>query len=65
MPHSTVEKAGGGVINITITVGQDELKPHLEKTAQKISESINIDGFRKGNAPYDIVKNSVGEMKNT
>lgn len=49
-------------IELTIEVSLEEIKPHLEKAAQNISAKNKIPGFRPGKAPYDLVKNSVGEM---
>lgn len=41
----------------------DELKPYLEKATQRISKQVSIPGFRPGHAPYDMVKQQVGEME--
>ena len=38
-----------------------EFEPHLKRAAAALSERIEIEGFRKGKAPYDVVKNKVGE----
>ncbi|MFA6475248.1 MAG: trigger factor [Patescibacteria group bacterium] len=47
---------------LKVEVSVEELKPHLEKAAKRISKSITIPGFRPGHAPYDMVKNKAGEM---
>lgn len=49
-------------IELTIEVSLDEMKPHLEKAAAKISQNTKLPGFRPGKAPYDLVKNKFGEM---
>lgn len=49
-------------IELTIEVTVDEAKPFLEKAAGRLSKEIKIGGFRPGKAPYDIVKQKVGEM---
>ena len=46
---------------ISVVIPFDEFEPHLKQAAVLISEEIEIEGFRKGKAPYDIVKNRVGE----
>lgn len=48
-------------LEIVVTVETSELKPYLDKAAAKISQEVNIPGFRKGHVPYDILKKNVGE----
>ena len=40
-----------------------ELKPYLDKAVQRISKQVTIPGFRPGHAPYDMIKQQVGEME--
>lgn len=49
-------------IELSVEVPSDELQPYLEKGAQKVSEQVKIEGFRPGKAPYDILKQKIGEM---
>lgn len=49
-------------VELTVELSQEEFAPYLEKGAQKISKEIKIEGFREGKAPYDIIKQKVGEM---
>jgi trigger factor len=49
-------------VEIIVELAVEELNPYLEKAAIKISEEIKIDGFRPGKAPYDVIKQKVGEM---
>lgn len=53
LPHSEVE--------IEVTLSPAEFEPHLKTAASLIAEEVSIEGFRKGKAPYDVVKNKVGE----
>lgn len=53
LPKSQVEV----IVELTV----EEQKPYLEKAALKISQDVNIPGFRKGHVPYDILKQNVGE----
>lgn len=48
---------------LTITVAPEEYQKFLERAAQDISEHTTIKGFRPGHAPYEHVKNTVGEEK--
>ncbi len=49
-------------IKLTIEVSVEEFAPFQQKAAKQISESIDVPGFRKGQAPFDIIKQRVGEM---
>ncbi len=54
LPHSEAE--------ITVIVPHAEFEPHVKRAAIVISEETVIEGFRKGKAPYDVVKDRVGEF---
>lgn len=49
-------------IELTITVSVNDYVQNLKKAAEKLSKRANIKGFRKGKAPFDIVKKEMGEM---
>lgn len=61
MTHK-IHKLPQSEVEITITVSPDEQLPYLQKAARTIANEKAIKGFRKGKAPYDIVKKHVGEM---
>lgn len=61
MKHTT-KKLPKSQVELTISVTPEECKKHMEKAATKISARTSIKGFRKGKAPYDMVKREVGEM---
>ena len=63
MSQSTIENLSKNSVKITIAVAVEEMQPMLEKAAAELSEQTTIEGFRPGKAPYDVVKNRVGEMK--
>lgn len=48
-------------IEITVILPFSEFEPHVKRAASSISEEIEIEGFRRGKAPYEMVKNKVGE----
>jgi trigger factor len=50
-------------VDLTITVEPADYKKNLESAAVRISERASIHGFRPGKAPYDLVKQQVGELK--
>jgi len=62
MQHTT-KKLDKSQIEITITVSPEEYDKNLKHAATRISERVAIKGFRKGKAPYDIIKREVGEMQ--
>ncbi|MFA5029884.1 MAG: trigger factor [Patescibacteria group bacterium] len=58
-----IKKLPKAQLELLVEVPADEVRPYLEKAAIKLSQSIKIDGWRPGKAPYKIVKNKVGEME--
>ncbi len=50
------------MVDVTVEISEDEMKPYLEKAARKISKSKNIPGFRPGKASMDAVRQHVGDM---
>ncbi len=50
-------------IQLTITVEPKDYQKDLEAAAIRISERAAIKGFRPGKAPYEMVKQQVGEIK--
>lgn len=59
----TIDKLSPTQISITVRIAWPEIEPTLPKAAEKISNEISIEGFRKGKAPYNVVKQAVGEFK--
>ncbi len=51
----------GSEVEIRVIIPFPEFEPHLKTAATAISEEITVEGFRKGKAPYDVVKQRVGE----
>ena len=49
-------------IELALEVSPEEYQPYLTKAATRLSKNIKIEGFRPGKAPYEIVKQKVGEM---
>lgn len=57
------EKISPTQLTIVVSMPYAELEPLLAKAGEKLSSEIEIEGFRKGKAPYEIVKQKVGEFK--
>jgi len=50
-------------VEISFEVSWEEFQPFLDKASLKLSESLDIPGFRKGNIPRDIVEKEIGEER--
>ncbi|MFC1615311.1 trigger factor [Patescibacteria group bacterium] len=48
-------------LELTIEIPFDEMNSYIIKSAEKISKDVKISGFRPGKAPYEIIKQQVGE----
>lgn len=46
---------------ITFTIGQDKIKPALDKAFNKIKKDLNAPGFRKGHMPRAVFNQKFGE----
>lgn len=57
----SITKLPKSEIELSVSLPFTEFEPHVKRAAVLISEQIEIEGFRKGKAPYDIVKGRVGE----
>ena len=62
MQHE-LKKLEKSQVELTITVEPKDYKKDLEEAAVRISERAAIKGFRPGKAPYEMVKQQVGEIK--
>jgi trigger factor len=58
-----INKKPKSEIELTVSFTADEIKAVLPQGAQKISEHLEIKGFRKGKVPFEIVMREVGAMK--
>ncbi len=57
----TTEDLGNREILIKVEFDEAERAEALKEAARLISQEITIPGFRKGKAPYDVVRRVVGE----
>lgn len=56
----TTESVSERMVAITIEVDQERVKRAERQTARDISREVDIAGFRKGKAPYDVVVQRLG-----
>ncbi len=57
----TTEELGSREVLIKVEFDESEKAEALKEAARIISSEINIPGFRRGKAPYDVVRRMVGE----
>jgi trigger factor len=48
---------------LTIEVDDERVQQALHQTAKRVSNQVDIPGFRKGKAPYNVVVRAVGENR--
>ncbi len=58
-----IKKLENSVVEMTFTVSPKEYQKYLEAAAVRLSERAAIKGFRPGKAPFEIVKQQLGEIK--
>jgi trigger factor len=59
----TLEKEQNNVLKLNIEIPAKDAANEYNKAAKKISEYVNIAGFRKGKAPRNLVEQHVGVEK--
>lgn len=62
MSH-TLERLNDSQVKITVTVPAEQVERGMRHAAEHMSEDTTIPGFRPGKAPYEVVKERLGEMK--
>jgi trigger factor len=48
-------------LRLAIEVGEDRTQKAMRRAARRISRQVNIPGFRKGKAPYELIVQRFGE----
>jgi len=56
-----LEKIAGSKIKLQMVLPVVAFEKVIKKVATHLSESLKVDGFRKGNIPFDVIKKTVGE----
>ena len=49
-------------VELNVELTNEEFKPYITEATQKVSEETEVEGFRPGKAPYDVLAQKVGEM---
>ncbi len=57
-----VSKQPKNVVKVTVELDQADLQPYLKSAAARLSQKVDVPGFRPGKAPYDMIKKQVGEQ---
>ncbi|MBN1977160.1 MAG: trigger factor [Anaerolineae bacterium] len=57
----TTESLESRQMRLTIELDEKETQQAMQRAARNISKQVNIPGFRKGKAPYDLVLQRFGE----
>jgi trigger factor len=57
------EDLPGNKVKLTISLDMEEWNPMVAKAAEEISKNMNIEGFRPGKAPLDVVMAKAGEAR--
>jgi trigger factor len=58
----SIEKKPGSLVAITGELPFSELEKHKAGAVAAISQNVNLDGFRKGHIPENVLIRTVGEM---
>ena len=57
-----VKKREDGDVEINVTMPNAEFMKYWDRGFKAVQEKVEIDGFRKGNAPEDVIVSKYGEM---
>jgi trigger factor len=60
--QTTINTIGGLRRSIEITLSHDELAPHFERAYTEFQRELQLEGFRKGKVPIDIIKQRYGDQ---
>ena len=58
----TIQKQPKSTVEFNFTITPEEVEPFLHAAAERLSQKSSIPGFRPGKAPYEMIKQRVGEM---
>ncbi|HRY62433.1 MAG TPA: trigger factor [Candidatus Paceibacterota bacterium] len=62
MIEGTIKKLENSEIEIIGSISAEKFESYKQKAIKDIGEHINLDGFRKGHIPEDVLIKEVGEM---
>ncbi len=59
---STIKKLEKSEVQIDITIPSVDFEKYRERGFKKVQEFVQVDGFRKGNVPEDMITKTYGDM---
>lgn len=59
--NAEVKQLGAGEVEIVAEIPADELESYRKNAVKKLSENVEISGFRKGHVPENVLLQKVGE----
>lgn len=59
----TLENEKDNVVKVNITIPAEDASAAYNSAVKRIAQYINVDGFRKGKAPRQVVERQVGEER--
>lgn len=57
----TIKKLSSSQVEITDEISAEEFNSFIDKAALEIGKSVEVEGFRQGKAPKEVVKQKIGE----
>ncbi|MEK7583140.1 MAG: trigger factor [Patescibacteria group bacterium] len=60
---SAIRKIDASSVEVTIELGSNDLKGYVGKAEERIAQSLNLEGFRKGKVPPEAIRQRVGEAE--
>src|SRR3989344_7153949 len=60
--ESTLNKIESDRYNLTVELGREDLISYLTQAEDRIAKEVQLDGFRRGKAPKDLIRNKVGDQ---
>lgn len=57
-----VKKLPKSEVEVSVTVDAEAFESYRQKALKRVQENIEIDGFRKGNVPEDVIVKHYGDM---
>ena len=59
----SIKKLPDSKVEFTVSLDKDELISYVNKTENQLAGEIQIEGFRPGKAPKEIIRKKIGEAK--
>ena len=60
---STINKINPCQLEIAVELSKEDLDGYISKAEEELGSDLSIDGFRKGKAPKDLIRDKIGAQK--